>query len=793
MSKSCEPDPRAPRWRQSTLAALVACAVLGPLRSASAADPQLQVLTPAGVQRGGESTLVLQGPRLGKQPRQLLCERPGIEVLELKSLDDNRAEARLHVRLDCPLGNHPVRVLTSSGLSNLMTLSVGDLPQITEQEPNSDKTQPQPISLGTCVEGVITNEDVDYYEIAGEAGQRLSVEIEGLRLGRTFFDPAVALYDSQFKRLAANDDLELLYQDAAISLLLPATGKYLLEVRETSYQGSAACAYRLHVGTFPRPLALFPPGGTPGETLQLTWLGDPRGQSVRTVTLPSAPADEHPLFFADDQGTAPSPLPVRVNSLPNALEVEPNDQLAEATPCPVPGGCCGILSADGDRDCFRFEAKKGQVLDIRVHARRLRSPLDPVLRIRDAKGKRLAGNDDDQGHPDSYARLTIPADGEYTLEVEDHLGRGGPCHVYRAEITPREARVDLQIAEQRRFIAQVAEVPRGNRTAVLATATRRDWGGELELQCADLPQGVTATAIGLAKDYNLIPVLLEAAADAPQTATLAQVSALPRGDAAPFNSRFQQQSWLVRGANNIAVWSHFADRLPAAVTQEVPFSIEVIQPQAPLVQNGAMDLRVVAKRQEGFDGSIAIRMLYNPPGVSSNASRSIVKGSSEAVIPITANGNASTRPWDAIVLGQTNLDGLVVVASQIFQLHVVKPFVALSFPTLIAKQGAAVDYPIQLQRQTPFEGSAHVTLGGLPPGVTTEPVEVSGEADQIVFRLQVAADARIGRHKGQFCRLVIQQHGEPVSHSFYGGELRIDAPPAQEQASTERTTPSDAS
>ena len=52
---------------------------------------------------------------------------------------------------------------------------------------------------------------------------------------------------------------------AAVSLLAPEDGRYVIEVRESSYGGSSACKYRLHVGRFPRPLAVFPVNNKPAE------------------------------------------------------------------------------------------------------------------------------------------------------------------------------------------------------------------------------------------------------------------------------------------------------------------------------------------------------------------------------------------------------------------------------------------------------------------------------------------------------------------------------------------------
>src|SRR5438132_1398366 len=80
-------------------------------------------------------------------------------------------------------------------------------------------------------------------------------------------------------------------------------------------------------------------------------------------------------------------------------------------------------------------AKKEQAFDIRVFARALRSPLDPVLHIAKKGGAYLAGNDDSNG-PDCYIRFGVPEDGEYVLYLHDHLKKGGPDYAYRIEVGP---------------------------------------------------------------------------------------------------------------------------------------------------------------------------------------------------------------------------------------------------------------------------------------------------------------------------------------------------------------------
>ena len=90
--------------------------------------------------------------------------------------------------------------------------------------------------------------------------------------------------------------------------------------------------------------------------------------------------------------------------------------------------------------------------------------------------------------------------------------------------------------------------------------------------------------------------------------------------------RLVQKTMLVRGDNNREVWSYVGNRMAVAVTEPVPFHVEIVPPKVPLVQNGNMELKVTATRDGGFKGPIALRMLYNPPGVSSPDSVTIPEG-----------------------------------------------------------------------------------------------------------------------------------------------------------------------
>src|SRR5207253_4975440 len=141
----------------------------------------------------------------------------------------------------------------------------------------------------------------------------------------------------------------------------------------------------------PRPTALLPAGGKYGETLPITHLGDVLGERTTTITLPtSSPSSNFPVFAKDDKGIAPSQNWFRLSDIANCLEQEPNETHDNATRFAAPTALNGVIGAPGDNDNFRFTAKKGEAYDVRVHARSIRSPLDPVLTISAAGGGAIA-------------------------------------------------------------------------------------------------------------------------------------------------------------------------------------------------------------------------------------------------------------------------------------------------------------------------------------------------------------------------------------------------------------------
>lgn len=758
--------------------------------AAFAATPDLQMIVPQGVQRGAEADIELRGARLN-DVQEIFFFSPGITVTALKVVNPQLVAAHVKVEKDAPIGENCVRVRTASGISELRTVYVGPFPIVhSDQKTNLDFEHPQPIGMNVSVWGIIQNEQAQYFSIDAKKGDRIIAEVHGMRLGH-MFDPYVAILDENRFELAESDDTALAMQDPIASLIAPHDGKFIIQLRDSAYAGGGQAQFFLHVGNYPRPMILYPLGGPAGEDLRFNFIGDISGPFERTLKLSlnhnPKPATE--IFAERDGLIPPSPNFLRVSPFPNVLEQEPNNDFAHATvaTASVPLALNGIISKPSETDFFKFKAKKGQPLDVRVHARSLRSPLDSVIVLYNEKGGGIASNDD-AGQPDSYIRFDPPADGEYGLSITDHLHQGGPQYAYRIEITPTKPALSLSIPQYNLFSQErwTVPVPRGNRYATLMRASRSEFGGDVSISAPNLPDGISMTAPDVANITDVTPVVFEAKADAPIGGKLCELDAKAADPKQDLSGHYLQNVELVYGNNNTMLYKTAVDRLAVAVTQEAPFSLHVEQPKAPIVQNGSMDLKVSISRKADFKGNVSLRFLFSPPGLGAVAGVDVPGDKAEALYPMNTSGNAPVRKWKVCVIGMADVNGPLWVSSELVDVEVAKPFVGGRIQMSAVEQGRTGQVLCKLDQLEKFDGKAKIELLGLPPGVTAQPMEITAADQQVIFPITIGEKSPVGNHNSLYCRAIITKEGSDIIHNIArGGVLRIDTPAAQKKSPTQ--------
>ena len=136
----------------------------------------------------------------------------------------------------------------------------------------------------------------------------------------------------------------------------------------------------------------------------------------------------------ETSGGASNAVKWYVDDLPQAEESEPNNLQTQAGEVQLPMSVWGVLSQQGDEDCFTFAAKKGQTLVLDLHAAQVGSKANALLTLFDASGRVLAANNDFDGQNDPLVAFVVPQDGKYTAKVRDLLVAGSAEHIYRLSI-----------------------------------------------------------------------------------------------------------------------------------------------------------------------------------------------------------------------------------------------------------------------------------------------------------------------------------------------------------------------
>lgn len=749
---------------------------------ASGAYPEFSGTKPNGGQRGTETKVTITGNRLADF-EGLMFFSPGFTMKSVEKVENSKVDLTISVAANVPAGNHLMRVRTKSGISHARQFFVGPFPNVDEKEPDNDFDAAQQVDFNQTIEGLVTSEDVDYYKISAKKGQRISLEVDGLRLGYSIFDPYISILDKDRFEKAFSDDTILHRQDGYCSFVAEYDGVYYLMIRESSYRGSGNSFYRLHIGSFRRPDVVYPAGGKAGSTVKVRFI-EKNETFEEDIKLPAEP-DPSFMIYPVKQQPAPSGNPFRLVAFDNTLEAEPNDEIAKATAAP-PGEAYalnGIIEKPGDVDYFKVTLKKGQQLEIQTYAQLLGSPLDSTIGIVNEKGSSLGGNDDGGGRRrlDSKVKVTIPADGNYFVRIADHLERGGPNFVYRMEIIATEP--DLYFASPqytvndthyRQFIA----VPRGGRMVLLENISRSNVSGDFKFEAPGLPKGVKMLTERAPKDLGNVPLMFEAAPDAPLGHATVPVVLKPLEGATKVTGHMRQEFDVVRNGN-VVYYTQIEDTLPVAVVDEAPYSLEIAKPAVPLVNNGLLEVKVVAKRKEGFKAPIRVFFPWKPTGVSVLGEQTIEEGKNECTFILDANANAPAGKWNIVVMGEADAgNGRVYNASPFCEITTAPAFLnAPAIPLVAVEQGKEAVMVAKIEHLQPFTGDAAADIVGVPDTIPIDGAKINKETKEVSFTVKTNEKSPVGKQGNLFVRVDVPVPGGTATHRIaLGSILRIDAP-----------------
>lgn len=357
-----------------------------PLPAPDAAKPELARISPGGTQAGGTTRLTFSGKHLA-EATEVKTSHEKIQGKIVAATSGNQLEIEVTTASDLPRGRYEIWLANGGLDSGKHALHVDDLAQVAEVEPNDAQANAMPVAIPASVWGQLPAKgDTDRFAFDARAGQSLVFEITAAAIGSRI-NAVLTLYDAQGRVVADNNDFGG-SSDPLLPFVIPADGRYVVQVGDLMQTGGGDHFYRLAIGELKVPTAVFPisvPANQETE-VEVTGLNLPAGLKVK---VPAAASGEIDVPIDGLAYRVTRPLKVLVGNLPEAIESEPNDSPGQATAIAVPSTVGGRIFAAGgqDNDYYRFESKQGQQWIIETDAARRGSPVDTAIEVLTADGK----------------------------------------------------------------------------------------------------------------------------------------------------------------------------------------------------------------------------------------------------------------------------------------------------------------------------------------------------------------------------------------------------------------------
>jgi hypothetical protein len=735
-----------------------------------AVEPELKELRPPGAQRGSAFTLTLAGEALESgaevittlpatisrlaPPKDL--QRPDSELLFLVQLPD-----------DAPVGLYPIRVRTENGLSNVLIFSVGDLPEVSEKEPNNSLDQAQPIIAPVTVNGSLTAADQDFYRLSAKAHERLVMEVEARRMASAI-DPVIEVLDASGRRIAFNDDAPGLGVDARVDVTFPKAGNYYVVVHDSKYSDQERKFYRLKVGSYAYAEGIFPLGGQRGKSAEVTFFGGNLEKPVKVHAQLDVPANRHiiPINLPGPRPIGSLPFYFQVSDFPEVLAPE-DGTVAELDPSTVVNGRIG---KPGQVDRFKLKVSPGQQWLLELDAATLgTSRLYGRLTVLDQQGKELPAQDVAEG-PDPKLAFKVPDKlHEVTLAVRDLRNLGGPAFGYRLLAVPQASDFSLKV------ITPYVNIPAGGVAAIEVLAERNGYEGPIQLGIPDLPEDlavegghIAAIAVnyaGARPHQSRGYLTVKAKPDA--TLRKLPLSVWGQGGSADHPIRRRAEGpGLAFTVNEEPVLNLTGDPLPQKpVTAEwlgMELPAAVTKPGLVTLQTSARNFRLAV----GMRQPIEWKLLRQGPGIElarvsatleygevrglelegAEGGKTDVAGKDSGTLVLRSQPDTPLVKFDMIVSAAVRINGKEeTVLAPAVTVDLVRGYsIALAQDRAELKGGGKIELAGTVQREPSFATAVKIKVADPPDKVTCAAIEVTEGKSEFRLVCEAAPDVQAG-------------------------------------------------
>lgn len=641
---------------------------------AQQAYPMLMSIEPVAAEVGKTSEHVVKSRYTMADAYDVLVVGEGVrgEVVLPEPKKDQKKPASLqaltvkfHVDPEASPGVRDFRIATPNGISTVGQLVIVKDPVVVESGDNNKIESATAAELPATLCGRIERaEDVDFFKFHVEANETICFHVRCMRLQdrihdlQQHADPIISIRNAAGSTIVSTDNA--FAADPILVHTFAEAGDYYLELRDVRYQGNQYWNYSVEATKRPYVQTVYPLAVSAEKPQSVRLIGyalEEDTQSEISLAAPQATGIQQAMIHL---GSVPlQPADVVVTQQAPGLESEgDNDAIESAQSIEVPGGVNGIIEKENDIDYFSFAAKKGERYTFEVIARRAGSSLDPHLRILNEKGSQQQLSDDFRIGKRNFAdsrieNWSVPADGNYIVEVRDVHLRGGDSFVYFLNATRSSPHFTLFTDTDKTPIS-----PGTSGVVYVRTEKKNGFDGEIQLQVDGLPEGVTASC------GRILPgsrqdgcIIFAAAPDAKPIAKQIRISGVATMDDADGNPRqitadatvYQETYQPGGGRGHWPVQEHVVSVGQAGDIRKVTLSTNELT----MKPGESTTIDVEIERAEGFDKNVLLEVTYMhlntvygdplPQGVTVDKAASktlLTAGATKGKITLKAAANA---------------------------------------------------------------------------------------------------------------------------------------------------------
>ena len=395
----------------------------------------------------------------------------------------------------------------------------------------------------------------------------------------------------------------------------------------------------------------------------------------------------------------------------------------------IPVVISGRIETAENRDYYKFTARAGEIITLEVYCARIQDKIhdlqkhaDPLIRLMDQQGREVAVSDDSY-FADPLLSYKIPADGEYLVEIRDAVYSGDPRWVYALAITNQPyATHAFPLAANPGQSVDLIPVGSAKETAAKVTVTAPTVPG---IHTIPLPIGASET--------NPVPLV---------------VTRLPLvTEQEPNNERSQAGRFAIPGGVNGQIQeARDLDYFVFTGQKGKPIRLEVF------ARRFGTDLRsrvdAIMDLMSAKDGRILV-------------SNDDVNGK-DPLLYFTppADGDYIVRIRD---LNNKGGEGFAYYLEADYD----RPDFSLKCDpskAMIGPGSRTAWYAI-VSRRPSFTGPVKVSVEGLPPGITVNPLTIPGNMTTGCLVLTAAADAKLDARMVRVVGMAetVDEDGKPVT------------------------------